>query len=178
MAKESARVGILMGSDSDLEVLQEAAKVLDKLEIPYEVIVASAHRTPERTRRYVQEAEARGIRVLIAAAGGAAALPGFLASETSLPVIGVPIASTPLGGLDSLLSMAQMPKGVPVATMAIGAWGAANAALLAAQILALADAGIRKRLAAYKAALASEVEERSKQVAERLKRKVSARSRP
>jgi phosphoribosylaminoimidazole carboxylase PurE protein len=171
MAKESPLVGILMGSDSDFEVLQETVKVLDRLQIPHEVVVASAHRAPERTRRYVQEAEARGIRLLIAGAGGAAALPGFVASETSLPVIGVPIASTPLGGLDSLLSMAQMPKGVPVATMAIGTWGAVNAALLAAQILALADEGVKKRLAAYKAGLAAEVEERSKKVAERLKRK-------
>lgn len=164
-------VGIVLGSDSDLEVLLDAVKLLDQLQIPHEVVVASAHRTPERSRRYAQEAAGRGLRVLIAAAGGAAALPGFLASETNLPVIGVPIASTPLSGLDSLLSMAQMPKGVPVAAVAIGAWGAANAALLAAQILALSDEGIGKRLAAYRAALASEVEERSRKVAERLKRK-------
>ncbi|MBI4560409.1 MAG: 5-(carboxyamino)imidazole ribonucleotide mutase [Candidatus Rokubacteria bacterium] len=171
MAKKTPLVGIVMGSDSDFEVLQEAVRVLDQLQVPHEVVVASAHRTPERTRKYVQEAEGRGIRVLIAGAGGAAALPGFLASETRLPVIGIPIASTPLGGLDSLLSMAQMPRGVPVATMAIGAWGAANAALLAVQILALADVEVRKRLAAYKALLASEVEERSRRVAERLKRR-------
>lgn len=171
MAKATPLVGILMGSDSDFEVLQEAAKVLDQLEIPHEVVVASAHRTPERSRRYVQEAEARGIRVLIAGAGGAAALPGFVASETSLPVIGVPVASTPLNGLDSLLSMVQMPKGAPVATMAIGPPGAANAALLAAEILALSDDGIKKRLAAFKAKLASEVEERSRRIAERLKRR-------
>lgn len=171
MAKETPLVGIVMGSDSDLEVLREAVKVLAQLQIPHEVVVASAHRTPERTRRYVQQAEARGLRVLIAGAGGAAALPGFLAAETSLPVIGVPIASTPLNGLDSLLAIAQMPKGVPVATMAIGTWGAANAALLAAQILALTDEGIGKRLAAFRAALAEEVEERSRKVAEQLKRK-------
>ncbi len=171
MAKESPLVGIVLGSDSDLEVLVDAVKVLDRLQISHEVIVASAHRTPERTRRYAQEAAARGIRVLIAGAGGAAALPGFLASETSLPVIGVPIASTPLNGLDSLLSMAQMPKGVPVATMAIGPGGATNAALLAAQILALSDEGIGKRLASFKAALAAEVDERSLKVAERLRKK-------
>jgi len=171
MAKESPLVGIVLGSDSDLEVLLDAVKVLDRLQISHEVVVASSHRTPEQTRRYAQEAAARGIRVLIAGAGGAAALPGFLASETSLPVIGVPIASTPLNGLDSLLSMAQMPKGVPVATMAIGPWGAANAALLAAQILALSDEGIGKRLAAFKGALAAEVEERSRKVAERLRKK-------
>ncbi len=171
MAKAPLLVGILMGSDSDFEVLREAVKVLDQLQIPHEVVVASAHRTPERTRRYAQEAAGRGIRVLIAGAGGAAALPGFLASETSLPVIGVPIPSTPLNGLDSLLSMAQMPKGVPVATMAIGTWGAANAALLAAQILALTDEGIGKRLAAFRAALAGEVGARSRKVAAQLKRK-------
>lgn len=164
-------VGVVLGSDSDLEVLLDAVKLLAELQIPHEVVVASAHRTPERARRYAQEAAGRGLRVLIAGAGGAAALPGFLASETSLPVIGVPIPASPLEGLDSLLSMAQMPKGVPVATVAIGAWGAANAALLAAQILALSDEGIGKCLAAYKAALASEVEERSRKVAERLKRK-------
>lgn len=171
MTKETPVVGILMGSDADFEVLREATTVLGQLQIAHEVVVASAHRAPERTRKYVQEAEARGIRVLIAGAGGAAALPGFLAAETSLPVIGVPIASTPLGGLDSLLSMAQMPKGVPVATMAIGSWGAANAALLAAQILSLSDDGIKKRLAAFRAKLVSEVEERSRRIAERLKRR-------
>lgn len=171
MTKATPLVGIVLGSDSDLEVLLDAVKLLDQLQIPHEVVLASAHRTPERARRYAQEAAGRGLRVLIAGAGGAAALPGFLASETNLPVIGVPVASTPLNGLDSLLSMAQMPKGVPVATVAIGAWGAANAALLAVQILALSDEGIAKRLAAYKAALASEVEERSRKVAERLKRK-------
>jgi 5-(carboxyamino)imidazole ribonucleotide mutase len=164
-------VGIVMGSDSDYDVLSEAVKILDRLQIPHEVIVASAHRTPEKTRRYAQEAGARGIRVLIAGAGGSAALPGFLAAFTTLPVIGVPIAATPLNGLDALLSIAQMPKGVPVATVAIGSWGAANAAILAAQILALSDDGIKKRLEAFKEALVSEVEERSKKLAERIKKK-------
>ena len=171
MTRESPFVGIVLGSDSDFEILEETVKVLQQLQIAHEVVVASAHRTPERTRRYVQEARARGIRVLIAAAGGAAALPGFLAAETNLPVIGVPIASTPLNGLDSLLSMAQMPKGVPVATMAIGSWGAANAALLAAQILALADEEIDKRLTAFRATMAAGVEARSRKLAERLKKK-------
>jgi phosphoribosylaminoimidazole carboxylase PurE protein len=171
MGTGSPLVGVVLGSDSDFDILQETVRVLDRLEIPHEVIVASAHRTPERTRRYVQEAGSRGIRVLIAGAGGAAALPGFLASETNLPVIGVPIASTPLGGLDALLSMAQMPKGVPVATVAIGTWGAANAALLAAQILALTDEAIAKRLIQFRAGLAAEVEARSRKVAERLKKK-------
>lgn len=165
----AVKVGIVMGSDSDLEVLREAGAVLDALGIGYEMIVASAHRTPERTRRYVQEAGPRGIRVLIAGAGGAAALPGFLASETLLPVIGVPIPSA-LAGLDSLLSMAQMPKGVPVATMAIGKAGAANAAILAAEILALADDGIAKRLTEYRARMAREVEARAEKVTARTRR--------
>ena len=164
------RVGIVMGSDSDLEVLRETIKVLDDLRIPHEVVVASAHRTPEQTRRYATRAERRGIRVLIAGAGGAAALPGFLASLTSLPIIGVPINSSPLNGLDALLSMAQMPKGVPVATVAVGKWGAANAGILAAQILALSDANVRKRLAAFRKALAAEVQQRSRRVAAQLKR--------
>ena len=167
----STRVGIVMGSDSDLEVLQEALNLLDQLGIGHEVVVASAHRTPERTRKYAREAERRGLRVLIAGAGGAAALPGFLASISNLPVIGVPINATALNGLDALLSMAQMPRGVPVATVAVGKWGAANAAILAAQILALSDPEIKKRLAAYRRALAREVGEGSKRVADRLKKK-------
>jgi phosphoribosylaminoimidazole carboxylase PurE protein len=160
-----------MGSDSDLDVLRETIKVLDDIGIAHEVVVASAHRTPEQTRRYATRAERRGIRVLIAGAGGAAALPGFLASLTSLPIIGVPINSSPLNGLDALLSMAQMPKGVPVATVAVGKWGAANAGILAAQILALSDANVRKRLAAFRKALAAEVQQRSRRVAAELKRR-------
>ena len=163
------RVGIVLGSDSDLEVMLEAVKVLDALEVGSEVVVASAHRTPARTQEYATTAQARGLGVLIAGAGGAAALPGFLASLTPLPVIGVPIAATPLGGLDALLSMAQMPKGVPVATVAIGSWGAVNAAILAAQILAVGDAALRRRLAAYRATLAAEVEDRARRVADKLK---------
>lgn len=164
------QVGIVMGSDSDLEVLREAIKVLDEIRIPHEVVVASAHRAPDQTRRYATQAERRGIRVLIAGAGGAAALPGFLASLTPLPIIGVPINSTPLNGLDSLLSIAQMPKGVPVATVAVGKWGAANAGILAAQILALSDARIRKRLAAYRKAMAAEVKQRSRRLSSQLKK--------
>ena len=170
MPTRRLRVGIVMGSDSDLEVLRETIKVLDDIGIPHEVVVASAHRTPEQTRRYATRAERRGIRVLIAGAGGAAALPGFLASLTPLPIIGVPINSTPLNGLDALLSMVQMPKGVPVATVAVGKWGAANAGILAAQILALSDANVRKRLAAFRKALAAEVQQRSRRVAAQLKR--------
>jgi phosphoribosylaminoimidazole carboxylase PurE protein len=160
-----------MGSDSDLEVLRETIRVLDDLQIPHEVVVASAHRTPEQTRRYATRAERRGIRVLIAGAGGAAALPGFLASLTSLPIIGVPINSSPLNGLDALLSIAQMPKGVPVATVAVGKWGAANAGILAAQILALSDARVRKRLAAFRKAMAAEVQQRSRRVVAQLKKR-------
>jgi len=171
MPTRRPRVGIVMGSDSDLEVLRETIKVLDDLEIPHEVVVASAHRTPEQTRRYATRAERRGIRVLIAGAGGAAALPGFLASLTSLPIIGVPINSSPLNGLDALLSIAQMPKGVPVATVAVGKWGAANAGILAAQILALSDAKVRKRLAAFRKAMAAEVQQRSRRVAAQLKKR-------
>ncbi|HEU5319606.1 MAG TPA: 5-(carboxyamino)imidazole ribonucleotide mutase [Methylomirabilota bacterium] len=163
------RVGIVLGSDSDLEVMLEAVKVLDALEVGSEVIVASAHRTPRRTEEYASTAAARGLGVLIAAAGGAAALPGVVAASSSLPVIGVPIAATSLGGLDALLSIVQMPKGVPVATVAIGAWGAANAAILAAQILAAGDPPLRERLAAYRARLASEVEERARRVEEKLR---------
>jgi phosphoribosylaminoimidazole carboxylase PurE protein len=158
-----ARVGIVMGSDSDLEVLQEAAKILDALSVPYEVTVASAHRSPERTRRWVHDAMARGVRVFIAGAGGAAALPGFVASETTLPVLGVPIPSV-LNGLDSLLSMVQMPKGLPVATLAIGKPGAANAGILAAQILALADPDLSRRLTEHRAEMAREVEARARKV--------------
>jgi len=169
--RKEVRVGIVMGSDSDLEVLQEALNLLDRFGIGHEVSVASAHRAPERTRKYALEAERRGLRVLIAGAGGAAALPGFLASISNLPVIGVPINATALNGLDSLLSMAQMPRGVPVATVAVGKWGAANAAILAAQILALSDPEIKKRLEAYRRALAREVEEGSERVAARLKKK-------
>ncbi len=159
----TARVGIVMGSDSDLEVLEEATRVLDALGVSYELTVASAHRTPERTRRWVHEAMGRGVGVFIAGAGGAAALPGFVASETTLPVIGVPIPSV-LNGLDSLLSMAQMPKGVPVATMAIGKPGAANAGIFAAQILGSSDPDLARRVAEHRAGLAREVEARARKV--------------
>lgn len=169
MDQTPVRVGIVLGSDSDLDVMLEAVKVLDGLGIGSEVVVASAHRTPQRTHDYATTAQARGIRVLIGAAGGAAALPGVLAAASPLPVIGVPIASTPLGGLDALLSIAQMPKGVPVATVAIGAWGAANAAILAAEILAVGDPVVAERLAAYRQRLADEVDERARQVADRMK---------
>jgi phosphoribosylaminoimidazole carboxylase PurE protein len=168
------RVGIVMGSDSDLEVMLETVKVLDALEIGCEVIVASAHRTPRRTEEWASSAADRGLRVLIAAAGGAAALPGVVAAFSPLPVIGVPIPSTSLNGIDSLLSIVQMPKGVPVATVAIGSWGAANAGILAAQMLALSDPALAERLAAYRRRLAEEVDRRAERVAEKLRARPDA----
>jgi len=141
---ESAVVGIIMGSTSDLATMRAAATTLQELEIPFELRVVSAHRTPDLMFRYAAEAAGRGLRVIIAGAGGAAHLPGMVATKTLLPVIGVPVESAALKGLDSLLSIAQMPAGVPVATMAIG--GAANAALFAARILALHDEAVRARL--------------------------------
>src|SRR5690349_23092696 len=135
--------------------MMETVKALDKLGIGHEVVVASAHRTPRRTEEWASGAAGRGLKVLIAAPGGAAALPGVVAAFSSLPVIGVPMASTSLNGLDALLSIVQMPKGVPVATVAIGSWGAGNAGLLAAQILALSDAALAERLAAYRKRLAA-----------------------
>jgi 5-(carboxyamino)imidazole ribonucleotide mutase len=162
------KIGIVLGSDSDLEVMLEAVKVLDALEIGCEVFVSSAHRTPKRTEEYASSAAGRGLGVLIGAAGGAAALPGVLAASSPLPVIGVPIASTPLGGVDALFSIAQMPPGVPVATVAVGKWGATNAAILAAQILATADPALAKRLGDYRARLAAQIDERQRRVTERV----------
>jgi len=163
------RVGIVLGSDSDLETMMDTVKILESLDIGYEVVVASAHRTPRRTEEWASSAADRGLRVLIAAAGGAAALPGVVAAFSSLPVIGVPIAATTLNGLDALLSIVQMPKGVPVATVAIGTWGAANAGLLAAQILAVGDPALAARIAAYRKRLADEVDERARKVAAQMK---------
>lgn len=140
------QVLIVMGSKTDEEVMLKGAQVLDDFEISYRMEVSSAHRNPERTRKLAQNAEKEGVRVIIAGAGMAAHLPGVIASHTNLPVIGVPLSGSALSGLDSLLSMAQMPSGVPVATMAIGEAGAKNAAILAAEILALSDSQIRKRL--------------------------------
>ncbi len=150
-------VGILMGSDSDLPTMQEGAKVLEEFDVPFEMRICSAHRTPDRLTRYADQAEGRGIRVLIAGAGGAAHLAGALAARVTLPVIGVPMDSGPLGGLDALLSTVQMPAGVPVASVAIGRSGARNAALLAVQILALSNARLKRKLADYRARLAADV---------------------
>src|SRR3954449_13041086 len=145
-------VGVVMGSKSDWETLRHAADVLTELGIPHETNVVSAHRTPERLFRYGREAEGRGLEVLIAGAGGAAHLPGMLAALSILPVLGVPVESKTLRGVDSLLSIVQMPKGVPVGTLAIGASGAANAGLLAAAILARKDPALRTVLAAFRQA--------------------------
>ena len=143
-------VAILMGSDSDFEVMNEAAQVLKDFGIPYEMKVLSAHRSPEDVNRFVKQAKGRGLQVFICGAGGAAHLAGAVAAQTTLPVIGIPINSSPLGGLDSLLATVQMPAGTPVATVAIGKNGARNAALLACQMLALRDGALQKKLEAFK----------------------------
>ncbi|MGD0474321.1 MAG: 5-(carboxyamino)imidazole ribonucleotide mutase [Candidatus Velthaea sp.] len=152
----AALVGIIMGSASDLETMRAAAVTLGELGIPFELKVVSAHRTPDLMFRYAETAAKRGLRVIIAGAGGAAHLPGMVAAKTSLPVIGVPVQSHALGGLDSLLSIAQMPAGVPVATMAIG--NAANAGLFAARILALIDPELARKLEERRARIAQAVE--------------------
>jgi phosphoribosylamine--glycine ligase len=155
----SPRVLILMGSDSDAAVMQSAGDLLRRFGIPYEITVASAHRSPDRVLRIVREACERGVQVFIAGAGAAAHLAGVVAAHTTRPVIGVPLDSSALRGLDALLSTAQMPPGVPVASMAVGKAGAVNAAVLAAQILALANVEVAERLVAYKAELAEKVEQ-------------------
>jgi len=154
---EQPLVGVVMGSKSDYEVLVAAVEILRALEIPHEIRIVSAHRTPDRLFEYAATARLRGLRVIIAGAGGAAHLPGMLAAKTLVPVLGVPVASTQLNGMDSLLSIVQMPKGVPVGTLAIGKPGAANAALLASEILAASDAALYERLAAWRAARTREV---------------------
>lgn len=159
------KVLIVMGSASDKEVMAEAASVLRELGIEYEMGVYSAHRTPERAAKLASEAAGRGVRALIAGAGAAAHLAGAMASRTNLPVIGVPLAATPLAGLDALLATVQMPAGFPVATMAIGVPGARNAAFLAAQILATSDDSIARKLAAWREQKAREVEEASEKLA-------------
>ena len=150
-------VGIIMGSKSDWEHMSAGAELLDELQIPYELRVLSAHRTPEQTLEYAAAADARGLKAIIAGAGGAAHLAGVIAAKTILPVIGVPIPTSTLNGLDSLLSIVQMPKGVPVATMAIGRAGAANAGLFAAAIISLGDAKLAERLRHWRALRAREV---------------------
>jgi phosphoribosylaminoimidazole carboxylase PurE protein len=159
-------VGIIMGSDSDLGVMQEAVKVLKQFEVGFEIGVYSAHRSPHRTLEYVKSARQRGLKVIIAGAGSSAHLAGVTAAETTLPVIGVPIDSSPLSGLDSLLSTVQMPPGVPVATMGVGKSGATNAGFFAIQILALSDEKLTGKLTEYKEQLEKSVAEKSKKVQE------------
>lgn len=145
-------VGIVMGSESDRPVMEEAGQVLAEFNVPFELAVRSAHRTPDATARWARSARARGLKVLIAGAGGAAHLAGAVAAQSRLPVLGVPLASSPLAGLDALFSTVQMPPGVPVGTLSIGGWGARNAAFLALRILALQDAGLARALEARAAA--------------------------
>jgi len=164
MAAETALIGIVLGSASDWPEVVPAVKLLQRWQVPFEVVVASAHRSPDRAHAYASEAESRGLQVIIAVAGAAAHLAGVLASQTILPVIGVPIASSPLQGLDSLLATAQMPSGIPVATMALGSAGASNAVILAVQILARHHPDLRQKLRAHKEAMAQGVVQASDQL--------------
>ncbi len=161
---KSKPVCICMGSESDYAIMREAAETLDEFGVGYEIKVSSAHRSPKRTIALAEDAEKSGTKIIIAGAGAAAHLAGVIAAHTTLPVIGVPIDSSPLKGLDALLSTIQMPAGVPVATMAVGKAGARNAAILAVQILALNDARLRERLSKYKQKLAASVEEKEKSI--------------
>lgn len=157
-------ISIIMGSDSDLPIMQEAAEILDNLAVPYECTIVSAHRTPERMFEFANQAEGRGIKVIIAGAGGAAHLPGMVASLTNLPVIGVPVKTKSLSGIDSLYSIVQMPPGIPVATVAIN--GAKNAGILAAQIVGLENKLIKDKVAEYKESLRVMVEEKAENLEE------------
>jgi phosphoribosylaminoimidazole carboxylase PurE protein len=167
---ESPLVSIVMGSDTDLEVMNEAAKALDDFAISYEIDVTSAHRSPARTAEFARGAASRGVKVIIAGAGGAAHLAGVIAAETTLPVIGVPIPSTALNGLDSLLATVQMPAGIPVATVAIGKAGATNAGILAAQIIGLGNTAVAGKLKQLKEKLARSVEDKSRKLQQLRKR--------
>ena len=161
---EKPLVGIVIGSASDRPIMEEAGGILERFTIPYEMTIASAHRSPERTKEYARSAHKRGLKVIIAGAGGAAHLAGSIAAETVLPVIGVPIDSSPLIGIDALLATVQMPGGVPVATMAVGKAGARNAGLLAVQILALGKPELHKKLLEYKEEMARQVEEAAREL--------------
>jgi len=162
--QQNPKVGIVMGSDSDLGVMAETASVLEKLGIPFEMTIASAHRSPKRAAQFASSARRRGINVIIAGAGHAAHLAGAMAAHTSLPIIGVPIDSSCLLGFDALLSTVQMPPGVPVATVSIGKPGAKNAGILAAQILALSDPDLEKKLRDYKKEMASQIVQKAKKL--------------
>ena len=155
----SAKVGIIMGSDSDLPVMRAAGEILSQLEVAWEMTIVSAHRTPDRLWDYGKTAASKGLKVIIAGAGGAAHLPGMMASKTRVPVVGVPVQTKALSGVDSLYSIVQMPKGFPVATVAIGAAGAANAGLMAAGILAVSDDALAERLDAWRDALSASIPE-------------------
>jgi 5-(carboxyamino)imidazole ribonucleotide mutase len=157
MSEEKPRVGVVMGSQSDWDVMQHAARVLKDFGVAYEASVVSAHRTPDKMFEYAEQARGRGLECIIAGAGGAAHLPGMLASKTTLPVLGVPVPSRHLAGQDSLFSIVQMPKGIPVATFAIGEAGAANAGLFAVSLLAIADAELARKLAEYREKLREQV---------------------
>ncbi len=170
MRDKTNTVAILMGSESDLETMMEAARILEQFGVSYDVEITSAHRSPDRTRRYVKNAERRGVRVFIAGAGAAAHLAGVVAAETTLPVIGVPLSGSALNGVDALYSTVMMPAGVPVATVAIGKAGAVNAGILAVQILADSDVTLRGQLIEYKRGLAEKVEARSREAKKRLKK--------
>lgn len=161
------KVGVVMGSSSDREIMEECCRALEDFDVPYEMRISSAHRSPERTGEYARTAAQRGLRVLIAGAGGAAHLAGVLAAATVLPVIGVPIDSSPLRGWDALLATVQMPGGIPVATMAVGKAGARNAALLAIQILSLSDPDLRRKLEEFKRKLSQGVEEADRRLREK-----------
>jgi len=163
MISAAPLVGVIMGSQSDWETMRHAVAVLDGLEVAYEARIVSAHRTPDRLREYATGARGRGLRCIVAGAGGAAHLPGMCAAWTPLPVLGVPVESKALSGMDSLLSIAQMPAGIPVGTLAIGRAGAVNAGLMAAAILALADPALSARLDAYRAAQTGAVAEAPEQ---------------
>lgn len=158
------RVLIMMGSDSDLSVMEKTGQVLDEFNIAYDMTVSSAHRTPERTLKLVRDAEKNGTEVIIAGAGAAAHLAGVIASHTTLPVIGVPIDSSPLKGIDSLYSTVQMPPGIPVATMAVGKAGAKNAGIFAAQIIGLKDTAVAKTLASYRKKMTADIEKKAKKI--------------
>ncbi|MEA3544606.1 MAG: 5-(carboxyamino)imidazole ribonucleotide mutase [Thermodesulfobacteriota bacterium] len=168
MSDETPVVGILMGSDSDYDIMVESAKILKQFEVPFEMIVSSAHRTPERTLEYVQGAHARGIKILIAGAGAAAHLAGVVAAETLLPVIAVPIDATSMRGLDALLAMVQMPAGIPVATMAIGLAGSRNAGIFAVRMLATADSDLERKLQQFKQDMAIGVVRKSELVQKKM----------
>lgn len=167
----AARVGIVMGSDTDYPMMSEAGKTLDQFGIAYEMEVLSAHRTPERAHEYARSAASRGLKILVAAAGAAAHLAGVMAANTTLPVIGVPMATSTLNGLDALLATVQMPGGIPVATMAIDKAGAVNAAIFAAEILGLSDPEIARKLVAHKENLARSVAEKNARLQKQLSEK-------